>query len=459
MYVDNGRDQRTVALGHSFNSHAIRFKVSPQLLLNQLDAIWELLNSEESSAHRIRFLSHLLIDNLNLNRFQSDHVFRMMIRKHGTDHLNDLPSWILAISEISTSDISEYSEAWIETGKPDAKLGALEDMVVLFANLSNVDIEKQVDLWSIRTLTNSLGISIVQASNAMAGCRDQDLGYHVQINRACGRGDLEDVHIWIYDRSPDGNGACQTIMKWFQIPAEVRNLATIPGINYRHLPSEDFVATLTRFLRPCAASESEAVAIAAVMDGIEMSDGDYPTRCRDFNHLKNSFSDTWQTLGEAHGYGPRKHSEAHLMADFLEPNNKQKSEAIRKGTKRCETSCPECLEEFGISALGSLIGPIYANKRLLDVFVKSAMQENPDTFLRKGNDLDSLAETIESLGEIDYDSPPHELSTPTGRVILRPMKLSEELWSEIDIEDPIDHSTGRAREYIWVKTHASGWSR
>ena len=73
--------------------------------------------------------------------------------------------------------------------------------------------------------------------------------------------------------------------------------------------------------------------------------------------------------------------------------------------------------------------------------------------------MDSLAETIESLGEIDYDSPPHELTTSTGRVILRPMKLSEELWSEIDIEDPIDQSTGRAREYIWVKTYASGWTR
>ena len=70
----------------------------------------------------------------------------------------------------------------------------------------------------------------------MAGCRDQDIGYHVQMSRACGREDLEDVHIWIYDRSPDGNGSCQTIMKWFQIPAEVRNLATYPGVNYRDLP-------------------------------------------------------------------------------------------------------------------------------------------------------------------------------------------------------------------------------
>jgi len=459
MYVNNGRDQRTVALGHSFNSHAIRFKVSPQLLLKRLDAVWELLNSEDSSAHRIRFLGHLLMDRVGLNKFQSDHVFRMIIRKHGTDHLNGLSSWIQAISEISASDISDYSEAFIATGKPDPKLGTLAEMVHVFADLVNLDVGKEVDLWGVRTLTNSLGISILQAGNSMAGCRDQDLGYHVQMSRTCGREDLEDVHIWIYDRSPDGNGTCQTIVKWFQIPAEVRNLATQAGVNYRNLPSEDFVSTLTRFLRPCAASESEAVAIAAVMDGIDMHDGDYPTRCRDFNHLKNSFSDTWQTLEEAHGYGPRRHSEAYLMADFLVPNNKQKSEAIRKGTRRCEISCPECLEEFGVSALGSLIGPTYANKRLLDDMVKSAMQENPDIFLRKGNDLDSLAETIESLGEIDYDSPPHELTTSTGRVILRPMKLSEELWSEIDIEDPIDQSTGRAREYIWVKTYASGWTR
>ena len=70
------------------------------------------------------------------------------------------------------------------------------------------------------------------------------------------------------------------------------------------------------------------------------------------------------------------------MADFIEPEGGAKKEMISKSTKRCCTSCAECLEEFGVNALGSLIGPIYANKRMLDSVVKSIMERSPEVFRR-----------------------------------------------------------------------------
>jgi hypothetical protein len=142
------------------------------------------------------------------------------------------------------------------------------------------------------------------------------------------------------------------------------------------------------------------------------------------------------------------------MADFIEPEGGAKKEMVSKSTKRCCTSCAECLEEFGVSALGSLIGPIYANKRVLDDLVKSVMAKRPEVFRKRGSDLDDLAEAIADIGETTSGS--LELRDNQGNpFILRSILQSEHLWAEVDLDDPVD---GRSvKEQLWVRMFDSGW--
>ena len=74
-----------------------------------------------------------------------------------------------------------------------------------------------------------------------------------------------------------------------------------------------------------------------------------------------------------------------------------------------------------------------------------------------GGDLDSLAEAISSIGSLDLDSNPIEVPHADGPIIIRPMTQSKNLWWEVDIENPIDLSTGTINEHVWILLDNSGW--
>ena len=82
---------------------------------------------------------------------------------------------------------------------------------------------------------------MLQAAREFSGSRDDDLGYHVE----CEAGVLDDdseIVIWLYDRSPDGNGSCDTIKQWMQIPKIVRD--EYENSRERVLPSKDYIGVL-----------------------------------------------------------------------------------------------------------------------------------------------------------------------------------------------------------------------
>jgi hypothetical protein len=272
--------------------------------------------------------------------------------------------------------------------------------------------------------------------------------------RSCLEENLTEIRIWVYDRTPDGNGACKTVKNWFHIPTLIRQLSSIPGTPQQTiLPSEDFVGTLQRFLRPCTACEGEAVAIAATLAGREI---DIPPRYRDYHSIKGSYGETWKELSEELKYPPQLHASATIMSDFI-TDDPTKSEMIRKSTARCMTSCPECLQEFGISSLGSLIGPIYANKRFLDLMTRVAFESSPGVFQKIETNLDSLGEALAPLGRLDLEADPLEVPNADGPIIIRPMTQTKNLWMEVDLDDPIDVSTGSINEYLWILLDDSGW--
>lgn len=458
MYVNNGRDKETAVLGHTFNTDAISFKINPELMSGLLGQIREGLKTPEWNAHQLNFFSHLMIEEFGLTRFQSEHIQRLIIWKHGPSVLGNPSNWTQTLSGITPEDIDNYTRKYLDIrpGNRDPDIGVVfeEKIQPMLSDFTSGKLDAEITNWALRTILNSLGITLLQTSRNLAGCRDEDIGYHVDMPRSCLEENLTEIRIWVYDRTPDGNGACKTVKNWFHIPTLIRQLSSIPGTPQQTiLPSEDFVGTLQRFLRPCTACEGEAVAIAATLAGREI---DIPPRYRDYHSIKGSYGEIWKELSEELKYPPQLHASATIMSDFI-TEDPTKSEMIRKSTARCMTSCPECLQEFGITSLGSLIGPIYANKRFLDLMTRVAFESSPGVFQKIETNLDSLGEALAPLGRLDLDADPLVVPSADGPIIIRPMTQTKNLWMEVDLDDPIDVSTGSINEYLWIQLDDSGW--
>ena len=245
MYIDNGRDQKSVALGHSFKTNAIRMSIDSSLLSDQIERVHSEMSSETGHGARLQFIRHLLLDRFDLQRFRADHILRLVVRKGGSVPV-DLSGWIESLSQISSEDVGDYESAWTALPmKRDPGIGEIDWMVDAVGRMSDSELRGEVDKWALRTISNSLGIVVLQAAREMSGVRDEDIGYHVDMPRDCTRDDLEKCHIWLYDRTPDGNGACDTVRKWFHIPSIVREVPTggtpseVPPIGgLRHRPPQ-----------------------------------------------------------------------------------------------------------------------------------------------------------------------------------------------------------------------------
>ena len=169
------------------------------------------------------------------------------------------------------------------------------------------------------------------------------------------------------------------------------------------------------------------------------------------------FTDIWSELEQGEYRSP-DHSFAYLMAEFNAGGESTRAEQIKKSTKRCHTSCPECLEEFGVNALGSLIGPVYTDKRMLSVAIDLAMSLSGGTVRRVSSDIDSMVEGLSDWASMNRESPPIELNSTNGPRILRPMMQPVDLWSELDLDCPIDLETGIVNEFLRIKMSDSGWN-
>ena len=186
--------------------------------------------------------------------------------------------------------------------------------------------------------------------------------------------------------------------------------------------------------------------------------GSIPRRLRaDYHHFRNTFSKIWKQIQSRGVYDYDNHVFANLMSVFDAEGSAATAESIKKATRRCHTSCPECLEEFGINALGALNGPIYANKRLLDSLVSTSMDSLGGVFRRIFPDVESLARGLEGFASFNTETSPIEVNTNSGPRILRPMMQPVDLWPELDTRNPIDLTTGKINDYLRLKMFDSGW--
>ena len=157
----------------------------------------------------------------------------------------------------------------------------------------------------------------------------------------------------MYDRANDGNGTAETINKWFHVPSVVREIARDnPGI-VPTLLTRDFIDTLMMFLRPCHAHQSERTAHLSTIKGAFISREELPKRYReDFDFCIEQYPERWNSFNQKEFYSLK---EADLLAEMTTLEDVE-AEEIKKAARVCSTACPQCLEEFGINAVGPLIG-------------------------------------------------------------------------------------------------------
>ena len=108
------------------------------------------------------------------------------------------------------------------TNKESGLAAKAGEIATRLQSLSDEVVNRATTTWVLRTLCNSLGVALLQAARAGSGCRDDDVNYHVELPRGASEQDLGRLTVWLYDTAEDGNGACETLRRWFHVPAVVR---------------------------------------------------------------------------------------------------------------------------------------------------------------------------------------------------------------------------------------------
>jgi len=95
--------------------------------------------------------------------------------------------------------------------------------------------------------------------------------------------------------------------------------------------------------------------------------------------------------------------------------------------------------------------------RMFSTAIELAMGLGDETFRRVAPDIDSMADGLNDWASMNRESPPIEITSANSPRILRPMMQPIDLWSELDLENPINLDTGIVNEYLRIKMSDSGW--
>jgi hypothetical protein len=454
QYVDNKVSNNNAVIGHEFNTQGIRFVVSRNTL--KLSAEWTLeqMKSRDGSHTTYQVLQYLLSKNLKINRFVVDSLLRLTLHKLENVIPDSLNSWLECISGLKFIDFGNFKEEWEGTSLRAINLDSLQCIVEeIVANPSSVTENKLqlIEDWSVRTYSNSIAIHMLQAAREFSGSRDDDLGYHVECKSGINDCNSE-VVIWLYDRTPDGNGSCDTLQKWMQIPKIVKE--EFEQLNQRTLPSKDYIDCLEgSYLVPCSAHQSDVIAYACHQNNIDPKQLRHGLS-REFIFSHDNYAGYWQRLDER-GYSRKDFPFVKLIIPFLY-RDLSEQEFFRKSVDGCHSSCVECLQEFGISMFGPLDGPNFANKRMISHVISELMKGNPDDYRQTAVSISGAASGIEGLGSFDPTKPLEvEINGNIEQrfAMLHPVRM----WSEIDTDNPFGQH-GQIQSKFWTKMKIDRWS-
>ena len=447
QYISDNTEQVPAAIGHDFLTTGLKFNLNQDAISNAITFAMDAMNRPTAHGTRKQLLQHILATLFNVSRFTCSQIIQLVLFKHEHEIPATLEAWINAINELTFSDYDEFVVAWGDGALRHLDVRAVKKFIVSRIDHGNITMDEVnaivVD-WATKTFGNSLAIHMLQAAREFTGCRDEDLGYHVAIQE-------EQLAIWIYDRAVDGNGSCETLAKWMQIPQMVREHMEAEAQG-RILPSRDFFQTLADYVQPCASHQSSIIASAYAKEGLDLSDLQHPSK-PEISYLVKNYDPFWSSLRNEHNVDFHAYPIS-MLSLALWQNDRSQYDRMTKAMSACHTSCVECLEEFNISNLGPLNGPLYANKRLLDSVFTAGMTAHPDAFRQNELSLDGMSENLRDLGFQILDQ---TITTSEGTT-LRSMIHPERLWAVCDEDEPIS-ADGRLNMHSWAKMNTRRWTQ
>ena len=455
QYVDDKQSQRNSVIGHEYSTHGMKFDVNKNTL--KIAENWtsdQMVN--EIGHHTIyQVLHHIVSKKLKVNRFVVDSLIKLVLFKRKYVIPNQLSVWLNEIDELTISDFKAFKVAWEMSSMRGIKLDALEVLVVRIQSDPGKVLENSKMLtkdWAVRTYSNSIAIHMLQAAREFTGSRDDDLGYHVECENGLIDSD-SNITIWLYDRSPDGNGTTQTLKKWFQIPKIVKD--EFENTAFRNLPSQDYIDCLEgSYLNPCSAHQSDAIAYACYEHNKNPEELHHNLK-REFLFSYTNYSEYWKRLEEEHNYSKHEYPFVELIIPLIY-SNVSLQESFKKAVSGCHSSCIECLEEFGISMFGPLDGPHYANKRMISFVISESMKKNSDDYRQTEVSIQGAAEGLDGIGSYDPSKPLY-VDIDGKRVERFAMLHPVRRWSEVNTSEPFGKE-GQIQSTFWTKMKIDRWS-
>ena len=451
-YTLNNHNEQPVAIGHDYTSNAICFEVNSRQITESIQWAEMQASSKDGHATRYQILQHLFKKKYGWDRFRTDIFLRLLLHSREFKIPTSMGDWLDTIACLSEEEVERFSEAWFNSSLKHIDIRYLKEAVkrVWENSPTREDLSRYQKDWAVRTYTNSLGIHMLQSGREYSGSRDEDIGYHVECDAESDADEESVVNIWLYDRSPDGNGTTKTIADWFEIPRIVSE--TMVEEDLASLPTRDFITCLGEYLEPCKAHQSGVIAWTSNHKNIDLSSlkglkSLYP----DIEFERNSYDDDWQLLHTKFGFVRAEYPFVELILPLIPGygDEEVRIENLRKAVTGCHASCVECLQEFGVSMLGSLSGPTYANKRMLDHVLSTLMLEQTKEFRRNKMSFDGYASGIAGTGTEVADE--EFTYTVNGQKKSKnPMIHPRNLWEEINSDEPFTQN-GTVQFFTWKR--------
>lgn len=453
QYVDNKVSGKNVVIGDEYNTEGIRFVINKNTL--KMASEWtskQMLG--KSGSHTIyQVLQYVLSKNLRTNRFVVDSLLTLTLYKLNYTIPKNIESWIKEISGLRKVDFIEFKKFWEEGGKKGMNLDSLQYQIEKIEANPNIIPEHLTQLtedWSVRTYANSLAIHMLQGAREFTGSKDDDLGYHVE----CDEGIIDsnsNIIIWLYDRSPDGNGSCKTLKQWIQIPKVVRD--QYEKSKERNLPSKDYIDIIEgSYLSPCKAHQAELIAHVCYKNGKDPREIKH-VLSPDFVFSHENYSDYWKKL-EERGYEKDVFPFVKLIIPLIY-SEESEQEFFNRAIEGCHSSCVECLEEFGISMFGPLDSPNFANKRMISHVLTREMENNPDDYRNTEVTMKGMGASLSGIGNLKFDKSlflKKDDKNIEVFVEVHPVKR----WVEVDLENPL-RDDGKIQSTVWTKMNNERW--
>jgi len=455
QYVDDKQSVRNSVIGHEYATHGMKFDVNKNTLKMAVDWTSEQMMNGTGHHTIYQVLHHIVSKNFKVNRFVVESLLKLVLFKRNYTIPETLYEWLQDINNLKLSDFKEFKETWKTSSMRGIKLDTLELLVTRIESEPEKIFQKYELLtidWAVRTYSNSIAIHMLQAAREFTGSRDDDLGYHVECDNGLESSESA-IGIWLYDRSPDGNGTTQTLKKWFQIPKVVKD--EFEDSYNRTLPTQDYIDCLEgSYLTPCSAHQSDAIAYACYQHGKKPDELHHSLK-REFVFSYTNYSKYWKKLEDDHNYSKHEFPFVSLILPLLYTNISEQ-ESFQRAVTGCHSSCVECLEEFGISMFGPLDGPQYANKRMMSYVISKSMKDNSNDYRQTEVSIQGAAAGIEGIGSYDPSKPLY-VEIKGKRIERFAMLHPVRMWSEIDTNQPFGEH-GQIQSTFWTKMKIDRWS-